>query len=377
MKETQFTKAESDSFDTLFSRQPYNAELGQLQWLKMNRASEFPLNAPWSAITAGMYHWYEQGKTDLVKKALEAYYPDDLSLDRKLLEIFLEGTNSGNADELSAVLVTNIANLDDAEVMGRQELALKQMDRLAAQFENLKLLNTFVAQEGGSREGWEHRALPRTAKDILGDDVPPIPVFKDVLDGASDYAKELGLSYIVYANSDIIVSPEMLRFIKVVNESGFNCQGYARTDIRFSDYSKKESWVGLHLAGTDLFVLSVDWWVENRDIFEDYIMGAYWWDCVLVGQMMIHGKLFYGSHIRGLIFHQLHETISRSESKQAKYNLRLRDEYDIGYYDMFSRYCDRVRDFIKVNRSLPTIAVNEKLMDDKMTRFLKQSLSKG
>ncbi|MCG8526776.1 MAG: hypothetical protein MI748_10380 [Opitutales bacterium] len=372
-----YDQAESSAISKQFLRLPFNAELGQLEWLRYQRNAVSKDDVNWRAVISGLFSWLEEGNNELVEQALkQQVIPEAYELDRLVLELLLGMNRDIQPNEMSPmVLVTNIANVQNDLAMERQEVALLQMDAIQKQYAEIRLLNSFVAEEGSHREGWENRPLPRNARDLLDNSVPTMPIFKDVLDQAAEYAVETGSDLIVYSNSDIIISPIVIELIRSVYKRGYECQGYSRTDIRYKDFRNMANWVGLHLSGTDLFVISVDWWKRNRGIFEDYIMGAYWWDCVFVGQMMVHSRFFYASHIRGLIFHQIHEALSNSISPQASYNLQLRDTKDIGYYDIHTRYCDRLKAFIKENRSLPCVASNEFLLNDKMTQFLRSSLS--
>jgi len=354
------------------SRMPDNAEVAQLALLRAWDRGATPTLRQ-EAIANAVMAFSEQGAHDLARRGadlLDARFAVD-----KALADFRAG-DSGAVPRRRLLLVTNIGRLPSEAANARQETAVREMERVAHEDGAVLLLNVAAADELEGREGWCEEPLERDARDVVGPQCRPIPIARDIFAIAVRVAEREGIDHVAYLNSDILPTHECLFTLRLLAGLGFETTGFARTDLeRAGDRQHPDRWKGLHLSGTDLLSWRTDWWRRFGHQFEDYVLGAYWWDNVFVGIAMVHGRFYYASQQRGAIFHVAHETISRFATPQADHNLTLRDDRDHFYFSMQDRYCDQLRAYLKRNRSMPNATTNAGLVADKFLQGLKRRMA--
>ncbi len=350
---------------------PANAEVAQLGLMRAWAKGVTPALKP-EAIANAVIAFSEAGAHELALRAA-ALLDESFALD-KALAAFRAGSPRpvGNAPLL---LVTNIGRLPSADANQRQEAAIAHMAQIAAEDGAVILLNVAGKDELDDRPGWLAEPLERDARDVVGPDCRPIPIARDLFAIAARVAEARGIEHFAYINSDIFLTHECLFTLRLLADLGYEATGFTRTDIaRPADMGDPARWKGLHLSGTDLLSWRTSWWRTHGDQFEDYVLGAYWWDCVFVGIAMVQGRFYYASQQRGAIFHVTHETISPFRTPQADHNLVLRDDRDNFYFSMQSRYCDQLGAYIRRHRSMPNATTNAALVEDKFLQGLKQRM---
>lgn len=357
----------------LAQRAPHSAQVGQLQLLQywQNCAAGIASEPPATSLIAnGAYAFAESGFAQGAADAMALLAENEAyRWDRELLAWRAQPAKELNEPLL---LATNIGRLPSEEANARQEVAMAHLTELAKRDGNLILLNVAEEDELTGREGWLEVALTRNARDVVDPSCRPIPIARDIFEAAAEAARARGIRTFGYVNSDIFVTEECLWFSRLMRQSGFDSLGFTRTDIDNPDGMENPAqWKGLHFSGTDLFFWDLDWWDRFGPLFEPYVLGAYWWDCVYMGIMLLHGRLYYASQQRGALFHVLHDTISSGSSKQADFNLSIRNGDDAPYFQIHSRYCDNLQAYIRWHRCLPAIKENLDLLEDKYLRNMR------
>jgi hypothetical protein len=170
--------------------------------------------------------------------------------------------------------------------------------------------------------------LERDSMSVTGVQGPKKPIIVDIFDGAAREAKRGGERYFAFANSDIEVSQEA---IDLVLAQGRQAYVFARLDY---DAVTRQA-IGLETAGSDMFVLDVDWWVANRSRFRDYILGERTWDNVFSSIILCHsdGLLLNRD---ALIRHERHPS-GAADSPYAAYTQFLA-ALDRPYFTLWAEY---------------------------------------
>jgi hypothetical protein len=123
--------------------------------------------------------------------------------------------------------------------------------------------------------------LRRDARRVSGQPGPPKPVVSDVIDALARVAEGRGWHRIVFANSDVRMTRELVRRAA---EPG---DGLAVSRL---DVTREGEPLGVVTAGVDALVLDVAWWSANRRRFRPYLMGEPVWDNVFAAILMTHGR---------------------------------------------------------------------------------------
>lgn len=362
-------KATAQALDRLQRRGPFNAEIAQLQLLHAweDLSGTLPIPPP-DAIANAAYGFWESGAESLALRCCDQLgaFPG-YGYDTGLLRFRSGHPGGGGIPPVRLLLATNVGHLPREEANQRQAYCVERLERTRDEDGNIGLLNLGFPEEFHGRPGWTERPLTRSARDLVAPSCPRMPVMRDILQGACEVAEEQGFPYFAFVNSDILLPPEGLHTIRRLAAEGFETMGLTRTDIPSREQEGREHWIGLHISGTDLFAFSTRWWRDNSHLFDDYIMGAYWWDCVFMGILMVHSRCCYVSQQRGALLHVRHDSVAHGQSLQANYNLALRDGKDYFYFFLHSRYIEQLNAYIRTNRCLPCMRANMDLQQD---RFL-------
>jgi hypothetical protein len=123
------------------------------------------------------------------------------------------------------------------------------------------------------------RLLKRDSRDFVEGGKKTTPCVKDILDGLA----ETDCDYFVYCNSDILFTSEFVKYLLQDRYTGYAC---SRMDI-YPINSLEQPIIPYRyeIAGQDVFVLKKEWYIKNRNLFKEYLMGSIWYDtaytCIL------------------------------------------------------------------------------------------------
>jgi len=107
---------------------------------------------------------------------------------------------------------------------------------------------------------------------------------KDIFDGLA----ETDCDYIVYTNSDILFSENFIKYLLNGNYIGYAC---SRMDIHpIQSLNDKIIPYRYEVAGQDVFVIKKDWYIKNRHLFKEYLIGSIWYDTALTCILKQYGQ---------------------------------------------------------------------------------------
>jgi len=177
----------------------------------------------------------------------------------------------------------------------RQDIAIDSWLELQNKFKEVNIINvqfndpsTMLAQAHNHQTcGLDTiYTLNRSSEQIKGS-TRKLPFINDILDDISD----LGSDYFIYTNSDIIINPNLIRYIINKQPLAFACSRMDINDITSFDDVLNKNIVPqrTEIAGFDVFVFNTDWYKTNRHLFNDYLVGQPLWDQVYAVLMKLFG----------------------------------------------------------------------------------------
>jgi hypothetical protein len=157
------------------------------------------------------------------------------------------------------------------------------------------------------------------------------PIALEMFDQLAAAADARRCRYFAYINSDIIVTPALVR---VVQSGDKETYAVSRCDVGGDEGNR------IVTSGQDMFVVSVRWWLTNRARFRPYILGEACWDNVYTAIMMCHSNGAVLNRDR-LVLHEHHATLWKDTTPAARYNGYLA-ALDARYFDLWAQYWHRL-----------------------------------
>jgi len=141
---------------------------------------------------------------------------------------------------------------------------------------------------------------------------------KDILDSLA----ETECDYIVYTNSDVFFSDKFIKYILEGDYVGYAC---SRMDIYpINSLSDKMIPYRYEVAGQDTFVIKKDWYIKNRHLFKEYLVGSILYDTALTCILKQYGQNDpIINHYPIQIAHIHHGWGSGHPSPENNYNTKL------------------------------------------------------
>ena len=182
-----------------------------------------------------------------------------------------------------------------------------------------------------------------------------LPIVQDILRVLHEHAKENGYTHWGFVNSDIIVMPNLMAYLKEKDISSMACSRIdispisSLSQILNKEFSGNFRW---EPAGFDLWVFNTDWFEKNKkDMLNDIMfLGMPEFDVLLTGQMMITDPTFeLHNNYPPKIFHQMHQSTwvnkdipeKQWNEDQIKNNRFNQLVYNIMYYHLQYNLCKR------------------------------------
>lgn len=138
-----------------------------------------------------------------------------------------------------------------------------------------------------------------------------LPLVSECFDRLEAMARERGLRWFAYANSDIAYTQGAID--RIVTDRR---QGYAFCRMDFDAETGGD--VEMVTAGVDAFAVDVDWWRANRHRFRAYIGGEPIWDNVYAAILLAHSDAVL-VHREPLVRHERHPAGDWRASPYAPY----------------------------------------------------------
>lgn len=189
-----------------------------------------------------------------------------------------------------------------------------------------------------------HPILTRSSRDMFPASKKRLPYINDIFDVLST---ETDADYFIYTNSDILISPKLIDYIK--NHEDIKAMPCNRMDIypikSLNDNLIPYRW---EIGGFDVFVLKTEWYKENRKYFEDFLMGSIWFDHHYAGVMksLTNDKL--GNMFPPFVLHEMHNKNWSYEDPEAIYNKKQWETCK--YHNMSKRWDDYFASYLKNKR---------------------------
>jgi len=167
----------------------------------------------------------------------------------------------------------------------KQSLGLKTQAKLKQIFPDN--VNLFVFQRYNEDEipdTHNRMLLTRDSRDFVENGKKSTPCVKDILDGLA----ETNCDYMVYTNSDILFSDKFIKYILNGDYTGYACSRMDIYPIRSLDEEMKP--YRYEIAGQDTFVMKKDWYIKNRSLIKEYLIGSILYDTALTCILKQYGN---------------------------------------------------------------------------------------
>lgn len=189
--------------------------------------------------------------------------------------------------------------------------------------------------------------LRRDSRLMISASGPRMPVIAEMLDRLADVARDRGCRYFLFANADIELTQDAVRWIV---SGARDAYAFSRADLE--PVTRRR--IGMMTLGLDAFAFDVNWWERERRRFRPYVAGALW-DNVYAAILCSHGRGQIVSD-RQLVFHERHVSSWRPEGPFAAYNGFLA-ALDSPYFSRWAVYASRLQDAAAEGRTIDCDAV--------------------
>lgn len=199
----------------------------------------------------------------------------------------------------------------------RQEHCINALTKLAKQFSEIKLYNITFRKCESKYPQFKHLPLLKThAHNIIPESKSTIPIAKEFFEILS----QQDCDYFMYLNSDVLPSA---RLIKLILKQEYETYVVSRHDVLpIKDINDNIVPFRIEIAGFDAWACKKDWWVQNKHLFKEYIVGNHLWDVDYAITMFrnSNGKLcnkeFY-------LAHEKHPLNWNDQTPEALHNSKL------------------------------------------------------
>jgi hypothetical protein len=167
----------------------------------------------------------------------------------------------------------------------KQSLGLETQIKLKTIFsDNVNLFALQRSKEDKIPDTHTRILLNRDSRDFVEGGKKSTPCVKDILDGLA----ETDCDYLVYTNSDVLFSDKFIKYILNGDYIGYAC---SRMDIRpIQSLDQTMIPYRYEVAGQDTFVIKKDWYIKNRHLIKEYLIGSILYDTALTCVLKQHGQ---------------------------------------------------------------------------------------
>ncbi|MEW6003160.1 MAG: tetratricopeptide repeat protein, partial [Nitrospirota bacterium] len=205
---------------------------------------------------------------DMAKKLYAAYlkkYPDDKEISLAMQKLVSHeatqvtqqtdnDTSKTEPPDISQpiLIATNLVPFKDERRAELQQLCIKSINDLKPL--NIVPLNICFPDERIEPEGWEVSAtLTESADKKLNVQGKRKPFVTDIFNAAAARAKELGIKWFLITNSDIMLTPSLLKEVRLLFKKGYENIAVSRTDVQKIDLEQGYIVGSLEVRGYDVF----------------------------------------------------------------------------------------------------------------------------
>lgn len=204
----------------------------------------------------------------------------------------------------------------------RQSLARQTHSIIQQKHKNVLMYNVQFADELNSNNPDKTiknlHVLTRSSKDVLPNFSKKLPFVKDIFNALADTDCDV----FVFINSDILITDNLINYIKNVQLLSTTCQ---RLDIDpISDLSDIITGRRFEIAGFDAFIFNKNWYITHQVLFEDFLLGRVYFDHAFALIMKIFGgeNIILNSFPPNIV-HIMHGRESHTEDQGNLYNKNI------------------------------------------------------
>ena len=199
----------------------------------------------------------------------------------------------------------------------RQTIAINALKKLKQKYTNITLYNITFQNENNTDNDFIHLPLlTRTCKDVVQASTKNKPLAVDMFNALST----VNCDYFLFCNSDILLSSKL---IKLILKQEYETYCVSRHDIYPIENPNDDIQpFRIEIAGFDAWAVKKEWWLNNKNIFSDYIYAEHLWDVFFSLQMFNYSKCLLCNK-EFYIAHEKHEIGWNEHSIEAKHNSTL------------------------------------------------------
>jgi hypothetical protein len=198
----------------------------------------------------------------------------------------------------------------------RQDYCIEVLLRLVSKYPDITLYNITFEDEKNYTLGFEHLPiLKRKAKDIIQGSLSQKPIAKDFFDALSN----IDCDYFLFLNSDILLTEKLIKFLL---KGEYETYSFSRHDCYKILSLDKILPYRIEIAGFDAWAVNKNWWIDNRNHFQDYIYAEHLWDVAFALELYNRSNSFIGNK-EVYICHEKHELKWNESSPEALHNSKL------------------------------------------------------
>ena len=230
----------------------------------------------------------------------------------------------------------------------RQQVAIESWKALEHKFKDVSIVNvqfkdgtTLLDQAHGTkiRDLDTIYTLTRSSEQLKGS-TRKLPYINDILSSIS----QQDCDYFIFTNSDIIINPNLIRYIQNKQPLAFAC---SRMDINpiqsFDDVINRNIMPQrTEIAGFDTFVFNTDWYAKHVSMFNDYLVGMPLWDQVFAMIMKLFGKNDeFGNKNPPFCFHVKHPIQwgdGDAPERIHNHDTLVKNKLDLHLWRLFDKY---------------------------------------
>jgi len=167
----------------------------------------------------------------------------------------------------------------------KQELGIQTQVKLKQLYPDNVFLYAFQRDDKENVPDTHTKKLvTRDSRDFVEGGKKTTLCVKDIFDGLA----ETNCDYIVYTNSDVLFSDRFIKYILDGSYIGYAC---SRMDIHpIKTLNDKMIPYRYEVAGQDVFVIKKDWYIKNRNLFKEYLVGSILYDTALTCILKQYGQ---------------------------------------------------------------------------------------
>jgi len=199
----------------------------------------------------------------------------------------------------------------------RQTVAINALKKIKQKFTNITLYNITFQNEPNTDSDFTHLPLlTRTCKDVIQDSTKSKPLAVDMFNALST----VDCDYFLFCNSDILLSSKLIKLILKQEYETYCVSRHDTHPISSPDDEIKP--YRIEIAGFDAWAVKKEWWVNNKNLFSNFIYAEHLWDVFFTLQMFNYSKCLLCNK-EFYIAHEKHEIGWNEHSPEAKYNSSL------------------------------------------------------